>query len=144
MYNRQRIFYTQRGLLKYCQKANNFHDQLLYIYFTDMHDITMEFFGQKEKQLKEKNSWRNLQNKWFLLPNVILSVAGAILVNSQSFLLIRLGLIQNLSWFGVFSFCFNALVFLILSDQVKLFYKLWKSEKGDESEDEAILNVWSL
>ena len=58
---------------------------------------------------------RELQNKWFLLPNVMLSVAGAILVNSQSFLLIRLGLIQNFSWFGVFSFCFNALVFLILS-----------------------------
>ena len=84
---------------------------------------------------------RELQNKWFLLPNITLSVSCAILVNSQSFLLIRLGFIQNLSWFGVFSFCFNASVFLILSDQVKLFYKLWKSEKSDDSVDEAILNV---
>ena len=84
---------------------------------------------------------RELQNKWFLLPNITLLVSCAILVNSQSFLLIRLGFIQNLSWFGVFSFCFNASVFLILSDQVKLFYKLWKSEKSDDSVDEAILNV---
>ena len=84
---------------------------------------------------------RELQNKWFLLPNITLSVSCAILVNSQSFLLIRLGFIQNLSWFGVFSFCSNASVFLILSDQVKLFYKLWKSEKSDDSVDEAILNV---
>ena len=84
---------------------------------------------------------RELQNKWFLLPNITLSVSCAILVNSQSFLLIRLGFIQNLSWFGVLSFCFNASVFLILSDQMKLFYKLWKSEKSDESVDEAILTV---
>ena len=67
-------FTTRRGLLRHCQKAENFHHQLLHYYLTEMYDINMELVGQTERQLQEQKileelfkiderAYRNQRNK---------------------------------------------------------------------------------